>query len=138
MIAQLPAWVPDLAGLCGALLAVAGVGLSLVYIDDVQALLGTAYGVMVLTKAVIFGGLLASYVMHRIGHPEWAFEAEHTNVWFGGGNTIILLTSSLSAVLAHQASETGDGKKAAKYLWLTIGGAIWFVITPPESHATAT
>ena len=25
MIAQLPAWVPDLAGLCGALLAVAGV-----------------------------------------------------------------------------------------------------------------
>lgn len=80
------------------------------------------------SEVVIFGGLLASYVMHRLGHPEWAYDAEHTNVWFGAGNTIILLTSSLSAVLAHQAAQTGDGKKAARYLWLTIGGAAWFLV----------
>ena len=41
-----------------AALIIAGVGLTLVYVDGVQALLGTAYGVMVLTKVVILGGLL--------------------------------------------------------------------------------
>jgi putative copper resistance protein D len=41
-----------------AVLITAGVGLSLGYIDGLQALLGTAYGVMVLTKATILGGLL--------------------------------------------------------------------------------
>ena len=33
---------------------------------------------LIVSEIVIFGGLLASYVMHRIGHPEWASSAEHT------------------------------------------------------------
>jgi len=37
------------------------------------------------------------------------------------------LPSSLSAVLAHRAAESGDGKKAARLLYYTIGGAITFV-----------
>jgi heme/copper-type cytochrome/quinol oxidase subunit 3 len=76
---------------------------------------------------VIFGGLLASYVMHRIGHPEWAVAASHTNTWIGATNTFVLLTSSFTAVLAHQAAEHGDGKTAAKYLFMTIGGAATFI-----------
>jgi heme/copper-type cytochrome/quinol oxidase subunit 3 len=85
------------------------------------------------SEVVIFGGLLASYVMHRIGHPEWADYAEHTNVWFGGTNTLVLLTSSLSAVLAHQAAERKDGKRAAQLLGLTIlGGAVFLVIKSIE------
>ena len=35
------------------------------------------------SEIVIFGGLLASYIMHRLGHPEWAEYASHTNPWFG-------------------------------------------------------
>ena len=53
------------------------------------------------SEIVIFGGLLAAYIMHRLGHPEWAEYASHTNPWFGGINTFVLLTSSLFAVLAH-------------------------------------
>ena len=79
------------------------------------------------SEIVIFGGLLASYIMHRLGHPEWAEYASHTNPWFGGINTFVLLTSSFTAVLAHQAAEQGDGKKAAGFLLLTIGGALTFV-----------
>ena len=56
------------------------------------------------SEIVIFGGLLMSYIMHRIGHPEWASEAAHTNTLAGAINTVVLLTSSLSAVLAHQAA----------------------------------
>ncbi len=77
---------------------------------------------------MIFGGLLASYIMHRLGHPEWANQAIHTNVVAGGFNTLVLLTSSLSAVLAHHAAEKGDGKKAARYLFFTMGGALVFLI----------
>jgi heme/copper-type cytochrome/quinol oxidase subunit 3 len=78
------------------------------------------------SEIVIFGGLLASYVMHRVAHPEWAHQAANTNQYIGLFNTFVLLTSSLSAVLGHQAAQTGDGKKAAKYLWLTILGALTF------------
>ena len=82
---------------------------------------------VVASEIVIFGGLLAAYIMHRLGHPEWAEYASHTNPWFGGINTFVLLTSSLFAVLAHYAAEHGDGEKAAKWLWATAGGAAVFI-----------
>jgi heme/copper-type cytochrome/quinol oxidase subunit 3 len=80
------------------------------------------------SEIVIFGGLLAGYLMHRLGHEEWAGQAAHTNTWIGAFNTLVLLSSSLSAVLAHHAAENGDGKKAAKLLWLTILGALTFLV----------
>ena len=85
------------------------------------------------SEIVIFGGVLASYIMHRIGHAEFGDYASHTNVWAGGFNTFVLLTSSFSAVLAHQAAERGEGKKAAKLLWATIfGGGIFLVVKSLE------
>lgn len=84
---------------------------------------------VIASEIVIFGGLLASYLMHRLAHPAWAGQAAHTNVWIGGFNTLVLLSSSLSAVLAHKASEEGDGPKAAKLLGITmLGGATFIVV----------
>ena len=80
------------------------------------------------SEVVIFGGVLGSYLMHRLGHPEWADAAAHTNTWIGAFNTLVLLTSSFTAVLAHQAAEKGDGKRAAGLLVLTIGGALTFLM----------
>jgi len=82
---------------------------------------------LIASEIVIFGGLLGSYLMHRLGHPEWADAAVHTNTWLGATNTVVLLTSSLFAVLAHQAAEQGNGKKAAKLLVFTICGALAFL-----------
>ncbi|MEX2465766.1 MAG: cytochrome c oxidase subunit 3 [Gemmatimonadota bacterium] len=79
------------------------------------------------SEVVIFGGLIGAYLMHRLGHPEWADAAALTNTTIGAVNTFVLLTSSFTAVLAHQAAENGDGKKAAKFLLFTIGGALTFV-----------
>ncbi len=79
------------------------------------------------SEIVIFGGLLAAYIMYRLSHPEWAGHAANTNVIAGGLNTLILLSSSLSAVLAHQAAERGDGPRAARLLGLTILGALAFL-----------
>ena len=80
------------------------------------------------SEVVIFGGLLASYLMFRLGHPEWTDAAAVTNTYIGAFNTFVLLSSSFSAVLAHQAAENGDGKLAAKYLWITIAGAVIFLL----------
>lgn len=83
---------------------------------------------LIASEIVIFGGVLVSYLMHRVGHPEWAYQAEHTNLVAGSINTFVLLTSSLAAVLAHNAAERGDGKRAAKMLGLTILGGFVFLI----------
>jgi heme/copper-type cytochrome/quinol oxidase subunit 3 len=83
---------------------------------------------VVASEIVIFGGLLGSYVMYRLAHDAFAQQAAHTNTWIGAFNTLVLLSSSLSAVLGHQAAEHGDGKKAARMLWFTILGAATFLI----------
>ena len=84
---------------------------------------------VLVSEIVIFGGLLASYVMNRLAHVEWGDQAAHTNTWAGAFNTFVLLTSSLSAVLAHQAAEKGDGPKAARFLYMTcLGGLVFLVV----------
>jgi heme/copper-type cytochrome/quinol oxidase subunit 3 len=79
------------------------------------------------SEIVIFGGVLASYLMLRMKFPGWSEQAAHTNTAAGAINTFVLLTSSLFAVLAHNAAENKDCKKAFLYLWLTIGGALTFL-----------
>jgi heme/copper-type cytochrome/quinol oxidase subunit 3 len=80
------------------------------------------------SEVVIFGGLLASYIMHRIGHPEFGDYASHTNTTIGAINTFVLLTSSYFAVRAHNEAEHGRGAMAAKWLYATCGGALMFLI----------
>ena len=81
---------------------------------------------VIASEIVIFGGLLGSYIMYRLSHPHWADFAAHTNTWIGAFNTLVLLSSSLSAVLAHSAAEEGDGPKAAKLLGYTMIGGVTF------------
>jgi heme/copper-type cytochrome/quinol oxidase subunit 3 len=87
-----------------------------------------AVWMVIVSEIVIFGGVLVSYIMNRLGHSEWAAQTQYTNTWAGAFNTLVLLTSSLSAVLAHQAAEKKDGKKAAFLLRLTVLGGLIFLI----------
>jgi len=82
---------------------------------------------LIASEIVIFGGLLAAYIMHRLAHDSFSVAAANTATWIGATNTFVLLTSSLFAVLAHNAAEMGDGKKAARFLWFTIGGGALFL-----------
>ena len=81
---------------------------------------------IIASEIVIFGGVLGSYIMHRLAHGAWADYAANTNTMIGATNTFVLLTSSLFAVLGHQAAERGDGKRAANMLYLTCGGGALF------------
>ncbi len=84
---------------------------------------------VIASEVVIFGGLIAAYLLDRIRHPEWAALAQHTSTPLGALNTMVLLSSSLSAVLAHQAAQRHDLAKVTRYLSLTIlGGATFLVV----------
>jgi heme/copper-type cytochrome/quinol oxidase subunit 3 len=83
---------------------------------------------VIASEIVIFGGILGSYIMHRLAHDAFAAQAAHTNTVIGAFNTWVLLSSSLSAVLAHKAADAGDGPKAARMLWLTCLGGITFIV----------
>lgn len=82
---------------------------------------------LIASEIVLFGGLLSSYIMYRLSHDNWSAQAANTNTLAGAFNTLVLLTSSLTAVLAHKAVDEGDPKKAFRFLWLTILGACTFL-----------
>jgi heme/copper-type cytochrome/quinol oxidase subunit 3 len=80
------------------------------------------------SEIVVFGGLLVSYILYRLYHDQWAVEAAHTNTLAGAVNTFVLLTSSLSIVLAHHAAEHGHAQRAVKYIYCTVLGALLFLV----------
>ena len=79
------------------------------------------------SEVVIFGGLIVSYILGRLAHPEWGVEASHTLNMAGIINTVVLLTSSLTAVLAHQAAEQKAYTKASNFLWITVALGMVFL-----------
>jgi heme/copper-type cytochrome/quinol oxidase subunit 3 len=87
-----------------------------------------AMWMLLASEIVIFGGLLVVYVMRRMIFDSWAAEAAHTNLIAGTINTFALLTSSLAAVLAHQAAEAKMHEKAFSYLWGAILGGLVFLV----------
>jgi len=91
---------------------------------------------VIASEIVIFGGLLASYIMHRLAHDAWQIQSANTNTTIGAFNTFVLLTSSLTAVLGHQAAEKGNGKKAARFLVFTFIGAITFTCVKAYEWST--
>jgi heme/copper-type cytochrome/quinol oxidase subunit 3 len=83
---------------------------------------------LIASEIVIFGTILAVYILRRSMLDYWAEYAEHTNVLAGSINTFALLTSSLFAVLAHQAAESKLHQKAAAYLWWAIAFGLMFLL----------
>ena len=82
---------------------------------------------LIIGEFIIFGGLIAVYLMYLLRHPEWAEMASHTNTFLGGVNTVVLLTSSFFAVKAHEFAVKKDIKKIKLYIYLTIFCAILFL-----------
>lgn len=60
--------------------------------------------ILIAGELVIFGGLIAAYLLYRFRFPEWGEQAAHTSTPLGALNTFILLTSSFTVVLAHNAA----------------------------------
>ena len=80
------------------------------------------------SEIFIFGGLIACFVLFKLNGTPGFEDASLTSVTAGAINTFVLLTSSLSVVLAHAAIEKGDREKSFKYIWYTIGFGLVFLI----------
>ena len=64
------------------------------------------------SEIFIFGGLIACFLLFKLSGTPGFEDASLTSVTAGAVNTFVLLTSSLSIVLAHAAIEKGDQKKS--------------------------
>ena len=83
---------------------------------------------VVASEVFIFGGLIACFVLFKLNGTPGFEDASETSVIAGAFNTFVLLTSSLTVVLAHAAIERGDRQKAFNYIWCTFGGGIVFLM----------
>lgn len=73
------------------------------------------------TEIMIFGGLFTAYAVYRWHYPaEYAAASEHLMWKIATLNTVILLSSSFTVVLAVQAAELGNNRWIAIHLALTI------------------
>jgi heme/copper-type cytochrome/quinol oxidase subunit 3 len=72
------------------------------------------------SEIMLFGGLITSFVVFRLGSVGWHAEAAHLSAPIGAVNTLILLTSSLTMVQAFARAEHGNERGLRTYLALTI------------------
>lgn len=98
-----------------------------------------AMWILIAGELVIFGGLIACYLLYRLRFEEWGEQAAHTSTFFGALNTFVLLTSSYTVVRAHQAALKKDLRKVTLWLLVTIAFGFAFLVnkTIEYSHEMA-
>src|SRR5215813_7092679 len=63
-----------------------------------------------ITEILFFGGMFMAYILYRTKYPDaFANASAHLNWMIGGGNTIVLIISSLTMALAVYYSQVGYG-----------------------------
>src|SRR4029077_20834581 len=67
--------------------------------------------VFLVTEIMFFGGLFMAYIVYRTTYPEaWAHASNELNVYLGGANTLVLICSSVTMVLAVRSAQVGSRK----------------------------
>jgi cytochrome c oxidase subunit 3 len=84
--------------------------------------------VFIATETLFFGALIFTYFIYRIAYPkEFAYAARETVLWCGTLNIGLLLTSSLTMVLAIEAAAAGQRRALQNWLQATAFLGIAFV-----------
>jgi cytochrome c oxidase subunit III len=88
------------------------------------------------SEIMVFGGFITCYVLVRYAQGGWEQEAAHVNWRLGALNTLVLLTSSLTMILAHYSIKMEDRRGVKIFLALTVAlGMTFLVIKGFEYHA---
>ena len=72
------------------------------------------------SEITTFGGLIACYILVRLGSTGWSEASAHLSVSLALINTLVLLTSSMTMVMSFAAVEEGNPRKLRTFLLLTI------------------
>jgi cytochrome c oxidase subunit III len=77
--------------------------------------------IFLITEVMFFGGLFLAYTVYRHLYSEvFAIASTTLNVYIGAANTVVLLCSSLTMVLAVRAAQLGQKKAIILFLVLTL------------------
>jgi cytochrome c oxidase subunit 3 len=88
------------------------------------------------TEILLFGGLFVGFGMMQSRYPREFVEAhEHLKRWQGALNTVVLLVSSFTMVLAVQSAKTNKKAKTVGFLALTIVCACIFLVVKYFEYA---
>jgi cytochrome c oxidase subunit 3 len=80
------------------------------------------------SEVMLFGSLFASYVLLRVGAPTWPDQSAVLNVPLATLNTLILIASSVTMVLAWAALKKGSVSRYRLYMGLTLLGGAGFLV----------
>ncbi len=86
------------------------------------------------SEVMLFGAFFSSYVLLKVGAPvegpaAWpSHEQRHLSWVVGGVNTLILIVSSVTMVMAWASLKMHDLAKGRKYLGATIALALLFLV----------
>jgi cytochrome c oxidase subunit 3 len=78
------------------------------------------------SEVMLFGALFSSYIMLRVGSDAWP--SHMLNVPIGTLNTTVLISSSITVVLAWAALKLNEFSKFRLYMGLTVVLALTFAI----------
>jgi heme/copper-type cytochrome/quinol oxidase subunit 3 len=88
------------------------------------------------SEVMVFGGLIASYLVFRLGGSGWAEASHHLSAPLAALNTLVLLTSSYTVVRAFVAAERGDGRALRVNLGATVLGGVLFLAIKAVEYTT--
>ena len=82
------------------------------------------------SEVMLFGALFSAYVLLRVGSEEgtWPLGSDILNVPIGAVNTIVLITSSVSMVMAWASLKLNQPGRARLYLAVTLILAVLFLV----------
>ncbi len=78
------------------------------------------------SEVMLFGALFSTYIILRVGAPEWPHG--ELNIWLGAINTVILISSSVTMVMAWASLKMNDWGKHRIYLISTFVLAGLFLV----------
>jgi heme/copper-type cytochrome/quinol oxidase subunit 3 len=92
------------------------------------------------SEVMLFGGLFSSYLLLRLGAPDWPVAAEILDVPMATLNSVLLILSSVTIVKAWQALGSGSGSDSgvslSRYRWFMLAtialGLVFLVIKGVE------
>lgn len=85
------------------------------------------------SEVMLFGSLFSAYVLLRTGAPFWPDQSETLNVPLAALNTVILISSSVTMVLAWAGAAAGNLPRYRLFMGLTLlGGALFLVVKAIE------
>lgn len=80
------------------------------------------------SEVMLFGALFATYLMLRIGNPDWPLGTKYLNPIWATINTAILITSSVTMVMAWVQLTKRNFQKFRLFMFLTVALGFGFMI----------